>query len=375
MKKNNTPSKISSHKWITTEATSTGRTLVTHKVDQIYQSVGASQCNLISIFGRARQGKSFLMNCLAGEEQIFRISNDKESCTQGIDISEKWLSVSDFSRVDGGVLHEGKLKIGFVDAEGQGDRDVSYDANLVCPILLASKCVIFNWKGEMQKDDIINKLGIMTRAAKNVALSAGELASGKKIFGHLHIVFRDWQATDRNSNSIHQFLFGLEKNQDGAIRDQIRKDVLSSFESVKVSLFDAPSDSMAVLRTELTIEKTSAIFRKQVRELRGILAAQLKAPMLFAGKAMTGRSIGPLVNLVADSLNRGETVLPHSAYVTMMKSEIDQVRQKLEVTMRSHLEKELRGIAVTSGDFLSEDVAVRKFIEVLDGLVVDFNRY
>lgn len=37
--------------------------------------------------------------------------------------------------------------VGFVDAEGQGDKDVSYDANLICPILLASKVVIFNWKG------------------------------------------------------------------------------------------------------------------------------------------------------------------------------------------------------------------------------------
>lgn len=169
---------ISSHKWITTETTPDGRILVAHKVDQVYKTLGASPCNLISIFGRARQGKSFLMNCLAGEEQIFKISNEKESCTQGIDISEKWMTVKDFSKVYGGVSCEGKTKVGFVDAEGQGDRDVSYDANLVCPILLASKCVIFNWKGDLQKDHIMSTLGIMTRAAKNVTLSEGELASG-----------------------------------------------------------------------------------------------------------------------------------------------------------------------------------------------------
>lgn len=166
---------IESHKWLQTEQ---GRGLIANNIDQIYRSVGASQCNLISIFGRARQGKSFLMNCLAGEERIFRISNEKESCTQGIDISEKWLTVSEFSKVDGGLLSEGKTKVGFVDAEGQGDRDVSYDANLVCPILLASKCVIFNWKGDLQKDHIISTLGIMTRAAKNVGLTAADLASG-----------------------------------------------------------------------------------------------------------------------------------------------------------------------------------------------------
>jgi hypothetical protein len=53
---------------------------------------------------------------------------------------------------------------------------------------------------------------------------------------------------------------------------------------------------------------------------------------------------------------------------------IDQVRQKLEITMRSHLDKELGGVVVNGGDFSSEEKAVRKFIEILDGLVVDFNR-
>lgn len=32
-----------------------------------------------------------------------------------------------------------------------GDRDITYDANLTCPIVLASKAVIFNWKDSLQK--------------------------------------------------------------------------------------------------------------------------------------------------------------------------------------------------------------------------------
>lgn len=178
---------FSSHKWITTERKADGQQLVANKVDHVYKTLGSSPCNLISIFGRARQGKSFLMNCLSGEEKIFQISNEKESCTQGIDISEKWMTVTEFSKVDGGTSCEGKTKIGFVDAEGQGDRDVSYDANLVCPILLASKCVIFNWKGDLQKDHILSTLGIMTRAAKNVSLSEGELASGDQLKHFIHM--------------------------------------------------------------------------------------------------------------------------------------------------------------------------------------------
>jgi Guanylate-binding protein, N-terminal domain len=163
---------------MTTETTAEGTILKAHDMDHVFRTLDSSPLNIISIFGRARQGKSFLMNCLAGEEQIFKISNEKESCTKGIDISDKWMSVTDFSKVNGGSPCEGNLQIGFVDAEGQGDRDVAYDANLVCPILLASKCVIFNWKGDLQKDHIISTLGIMSRAAENVSQTEEELSSG-----------------------------------------------------------------------------------------------------------------------------------------------------------------------------------------------------
>jgi hypothetical protein len=121
-------SSYSSFKWIA-NGTSSGESnqlRVNNLGTSVFRDVERNQCNLISIFGRARQGKSFLMNCLAGEKEIFRISNEKESCTQGIDISNKWLSLADFSKIDGGRVSMGKAKVGFVDAEGQGDKDISY---------------------------------------------------------------------------------------------------------------------------------------------------------------------------------------------------------------------------------------------------------
>lgn len=257
----------SSYKWISNdERSSNPNTLTVHNIDRsVFGGVGANECNLISIFGRARQGKSFLMNCLAGERDIFRISNEKESCTQGIDISNKWLSLLDFSRIDSGRAVSGKIKVGFVDAEGQGDKDISYDANLICPILLASKCVIFNWKGDLQKDHILSTLGVMTRAAQSVGVD-GE-GDSEANFGHLHIVFRDWQAVNTNANSTFKALFEMENTVAGATRDQIRADVLKSFASIRVWLMDAPSDSVQALKSKLTFDKTSVTFKAQVSVL------------------------------------------------------------------------------------------------------------
>jgi hypothetical protein len=72
-------SSFTSYKWISSEETRKGRHLVSGDVSRVFNPVGRSECNLISIFGRARQGKSFLMNCLSGESEIFRVSNEKES--------------------------------------------------------------------------------------------------------------------------------------------------------------------------------------------------------------------------------------------------------------------------------------------------------
>jgi hypothetical protein len=81
--------------------------------------------NLISIFGAARQGKSFMMNLLANQQDLFRISNEKDPCTQGVDMSSHFMPLSDFSRQNSCPGISSKVKIGFVDAEGQGDRDIT----------------------------------------------------------------------------------------------------------------------------------------------------------------------------------------------------------------------------------------------------------
>jgi hypothetical protein len=378
-------STITSQKWISslteeeTKGEGEGR-LVLHDTRSLFQPVWNNDCNLISIFGRARQGKSFMMNCLAGEEHVFKVSNYKESCTQGIDISNKWMSLPDFSRVDGGraTSQGASTRVGFVDAEGQGDKDVSYDANLICPILLASKCVIFNWKGDLQKDHILSTLGIMTRAAKNVS---AESSGGKKKFGHLHILFRDWQSIGSTAAETFATLFNPESSKDAQTRNQIREDVKDAFESIQVWLFEAPTDSVSDLRQVLTIQKTTARFRQQIRDFRQCLVDQLKSPVLFAGRPLSGKGLHSMMKDVIHTLNRGEVILPSSTYLTMMREELshllhsfqqevqratDLVSREIEKSLRFETEVELAGKKKQVSYFLNETAAngeLRKSLE------------
>ena len=47
-------------------------------VDGVLNKLGDEEAvNVVAIFGAARGGKSFLMNQLAGQDDVFKISNDK----------------------------------------------------------------------------------------------------------------------------------------------------------------------------------------------------------------------------------------------------------------------------------------------------------
>jgi hypothetical protein len=140
--------------------------------------------NLVMIFGPARQGKSFLMNLLAGKEDLFEQSAKVEPCTCGVDLAnffptieelgenragkaEKevwswwpWWPILGSRETDGAAndvdftpqelaMQAQKPRAGFVDVEGQGDRDETYDSLLAMPILLCSQVVIFNWMGQV----------------------------------------------------------------------------------------------------------------------------------------------------------------------------------------------------------------------------------
>lgn len=52
-------------------------------VEEVLEPLGDKRAvNLVAIFGAARGGKSFLMNQLAGQDDIFKISNDKVRAVQ-----------------------------------------------------------------------------------------------------------------------------------------------------------------------------------------------------------------------------------------------------------------------------------------------------
>lgn len=119
-------------KWLGMEPAGGGRerlAVAPEAERDVLAPLGDALVNLVSVFGAARQGKSFLMNLLAGQQDLFRISNLREPCTQGVDLAGRFLPLEDFSALHGGSAARSatgeQILVGFVDAEGQGDRDIT----------------------------------------------------------------------------------------------------------------------------------------------------------------------------------------------------------------------------------------------------------
>lgn len=126
----------------------------------------------------------------------------------------------------------------------------------------------------VQKDKILNHLGIMHKAAINVATEGDVGEEDTPIFGHLHLVFRDWRF-EGDEASVMKDIFKEERGADTAtaVRNQIRRSVKDSFQSVSVWLLPPPSDSTQTLRSELTVQGASVAFRSKLREFRGALVS------------------------------------------------------------------------------------------------------
>ncbi|CAI5733623.1 unnamed protein product [Hyaloperonospora brassicae] len=322
--------------------------------EQVFEPLGETLINLISIFGAARQGKSFLMNLLADQQDLFKISNLREPCTQGVDLSGHLVPLSTFSGFNGcpPVVSRASrdIRIGFVDAEGQGDRDITYDSRLVSPVLLASKVVIFNWKDSLQADRMLNLLAVLARAAQGIELADG---ANTKVFGHLHLVFRDWSFVGSTPEEVYRDLFQKEKgrSEEVNVRNLARVNLIEAFESINIWLFPAPVANTANLKDKIRFDMLQKPFQDKLRELRKCLSSQLQHPMKFYERPLTAKYLSQIMPALVDTLNSDQVIMPESIYSSMVRAEAHAAKHCCEKDISAYCEAAGLEEVISSDEF------------------------
>ncbi|KAH7481889.1 hypothetical protein KRP22_011148 [Phytophthora ramorum] len=331
----------------------------------VLQPLGDTPINLISIFGAARQGKSFLMNLLADQQDLFKISNLREPCTQGVDLSGHFVPLSQFSGFNGCPPITPKasrnVHVGFVDAEGQGDRDITYDSRLVSPVLLSSKVVIFNWKDSLQADRMLNLLAVLARAAQGIELADG---ANTKVFGHLHLVFRDWSFVDSTPEEVYRDLFQKEKGRSDEVnvRNLARVNLVEAFESINIWLFPAPVANTANLRDKIRFDQLQKPFQDKLRELRKCLSSQLQHPMKFYQRPLTAKYLAQIMPALVDTLNSDQVIMPESIYSSMVRAEAQASKESCEKDISAYCEAAGLEEMISSDEF---DKMLHKDVELI----------
>ncbi len=312
------------------------------------------------------------MNLLSARERLFNISNASNPCTQGVDLSPFSDDLQHFatSRTSGAAPAASAPRVGYLDVEGQGDRDVSYDCRLASPVLLLSKCVIFNWKDTLQKDRILNMLMIASRAANGV--DAGEGREGRpteRPFGHLHIVMRDWNFADTDPIALLGDLMTPERgtSADVAERNAARIGIRDAFQTIRVWLFPPPVSETSKLSKELTYADLSDPFKRKLEELRGVLAAQLAEPTRYGGQALTPRRIAGLLPHIVETINSGKVIMPRSMLANLMQEMVQNALLEFSERLNRAQNDHLR-------DVRAADVR-QQYERTVDAHLVEFRRF
>mmetsp|Transcript_14601 Transcript_14601/g.19103 ORF Transcript_14601/g.19103 Transcript_14601/m.19103 type:complete len:972 (+) Transcript_14601:153-3068(+) len=285
-------------------------------------SQGQAPVNIIMVFGHARQGKSFLMNCLSHKDLLFPVSERNYACTKGVQLAREFQSLQDFT---GRRSNRNQVPpvIGFVDCEGQGDQGMQYDINLVTPLLLLSKIVIFNWLGRPNKAQMLDTLALLAHSAGQLAEDQSEQA-----FGDLYIVLRDCPS----SEGVEDIIISPEDPSEGRSRNQIksinernevRSQLQRSFRSINFCCMPRPHPDIEN-QNDLCLDNLNADFLNKLQELRSSIGQRVETPHKFGGQPVTGGLINSLLLRIKNVLQEEDPLIsPSSIMHTVVKSEIE----------------------------------------------------
>jgi hypothetical protein len=369
-------------------------------LDVLYEKHGKAPCNILSIFGKARQGKSTLMNLLVGCDDLFKVSNRSAPCTKGVDLSLRTVNASVFAG-SAEPSSSADVQVGFLDAEGMGDRDQSYDALLLTPVLLVSKVIIFNHKGGAQKNDMLELLQRLTAAAGRIQVS--RTARGK-IFENLHVVYRDHDFDDgggsasgsdsddepdelddatviqnfkRENKKLRDQLLKEEDESgkgDAADRNQTRRLLLSKFESIHVWALPSPHKEIKDKKKKLNSSMINDEFKLKAREMKASMAEQLQKPRIFQSSATTSenmnfKTLGSLMEQAVHGMNEEGSLNPREMLQHSSREECTVAFRALKKGWRAALES----LVHESGFDWSEDATAQRGLELTETLIRKLN--
>ena len=322
---------------------------------------------VVSVVGKARTGKSYLMNLLLDligkGKSGFQVASTLQSCTKGIWL---WGNVKNSTN--------GSAKIIFIDSEGTSSTDKStktYDSRIFALIVLMSSLFLYNTYSNIDEKGI-SELSLAAHISQSITTNNGvdknDLIS--ELAPNFIWIIRDFSLklihpeTGENITSKEYLELCLRKknknNKLGNENNVIRENILKYFPNRDCITLPRPVDKDEDLKNLKNIQfnQLKSSFRKEFKILKDKIFKEA-VPKKYNGKRLNGPSLAKLINEFVTVINSGEIPNINNAWDSIIENDINEHFNK---SVKYFKEKLLK-LKLSENNVLNQNILLEKLLK------------
>ena len=377
----------------------TKKFIINEEAVKILSKTENKQIGIVSLVGKYRTGKSFLLNRVLIEKKTskgFDVGPTIKPCTKGI-----WLWTSPLMITN--KSSQTTFPAYLIDTEGLGayDEEINHDSKIFLIAILISSLFIYNSFGTI--DEVaLNNLSLILNLSKSLKLrnNSNVLNSKEsddkemaKYFPSLFWLLRDFalklEDSDGNVITAKQYLDNALMEQKGSTesieeKNLVRKMIKTYFIERDCFPLVRPVENENDLQNLMNLpeSKIRPEFVKQCSMLRNKIYMKIK-PKTFNGKILSGQMLVDLLESVINAINEGAIPVIENSWNYIASNELlKSIRENTEYFKRVIMDYQKENL--TRPDFFNElqkysqtfiEEIINKFKEENEKRFDDINEY
>ncbi|XP_010518777.1 PREDICTED: guanylate-binding protein 1 isoform X2 [Tarenaya hassleriana] len=282
---------------------------------------------VVSVCGRARQGKSFILNQLLGRSSGFQVASTHKPCTKGL-----WLWSAPLKRT---ALDGTEYNLLLLDSEGIDayDQTGTYSTQIFSLAVLLSSMFIYNQMGGID-EAALDRLSLVTEMTKHIRIKASGGKSSASELGQFSPIFvwllRDFYldlVEDNQKITPRDYLeLALRPVQGGgkdiAAKNEIRDSIQALFPDRECFTLVRPLSNERELQRldQISLDKLRPEFRAGLDALTKFVFERTR-PKQVGPTVMTGPILVGVTQSYLDALNKGAVPTITSSWQSVEEAE------------------------------------------------------
>ncbi|KAK7319744.1 hypothetical protein RJT34_04469 [Clitoria ternatea] len=282
---------------------------------------------VVSVCGRARQGKSFILNQLLGRSSGFQVASTHRPCTKGL-----WLWSTPLKRT---ALDGTEYNLLLLDSEGIDayDQTGKYSTQIFALAVLLSSMFIYNQMGGID-EAALDRLSLVTQMTKHIRVRASGGKSSASELGQFSPIFvwllRDFylDLTEDNRKITPRDYLELAlrpvqgSGRDIAAKNEIRDSIRALFPDRECFTLVRPLNNENDLQRldQISLDKLRPEFRSGLDALTKFVFERTR-PKQVGATMMTGPVLVGITESYLDALNHGAVPTISSSWQSVEEAE------------------------------------------------------